>query len=478
MSLRSRLAVGMVLVASVLVVAAAVVIQLNRSYLTDQVDAQLRASMAPARFLATEGDRLGPTGPGPAPDPGDPLRFSRLWVGAVGASGTVVALANPLGDPTAPQPDLTAADAQNAAAERPPQPFSVDSVGSSTDYRMLAEPLPSGDIVVAGLPLDDVAAASQRLLLVLGGATLLVLTTLGLVSFWVMRLGVRPIKQMTQTATAIAAGDLSHRVTEPPEGTEAGELGAALNVMLGRIEAAFAEREAADHRLRQFVADASHELRTPVTSIRGYAELGRTGQLVGAELDDAFRRMEAESVRLGGLVDDLLLLARLDQGRPLDQAPVDLSRLAHDAALDAGARAPGRAVTVDDGGPTVVTGDEARLRQVVTNLVGNALEHTDGAVRVAVQVSGRQAVLAVVDDGPGMAPDVAAQAFDRFYRADPARTRSNGGSGLGLAIVRSIVDAHGGAVTLQSGPTGTEVTVTLPLAPTPLPPPVAASTAT
>jgi two-component system OmpR family sensor kinase len=294
----------------------------------------------------------------------------------------------------------------------------------------------------------------------------LVLGLLGLVTWWVIRLGVRPVKQMTATATAIAGGDLSHRVPVGHEGTEADELGVALNTMLTRIEEAFDERSASEARLRQFIADASHELRTPVATIRGYAELYRRGGLAEREeLQQAMRRTEAETLRMGSLIDDLLLLARLDQGRPLGRAPVDLGVLAVDAAADARARAPERRVTASVSEGVVVNGDEHRLRQLVANLVSNALVHTpaDAPIEARVRSDNGSAVLEVHDDGPGMSPDVAARAFERFYRADPSRSRHHGGSGLGLAIVRAIVDAHGGTVTLDTAlGKGTTVRVELP----------------
>ncbi len=312
-----------------------------------------------------------------------------------------------------------------------------------------------------------------RLRTVLIVAIAIVIGILGLVVFWVLRLGVRPLKRMTKTAGAIAAGDLSERVPAEADGTEARELGDALNAMLTTIEGAFAERSASEARLRRFVADASHELRTPVTTIRGYAELYRHGGLAApADLDQAMRRTESESVRMASLVDDLLLLARLDEGRPLARDSVDLGVLGVDAAADARAVAPDRVITADVAEGVTVDGDEDRLRQVVGNLVGNALVHTPEGTPVSVHVhnGGALAVVEVHDDGPGMTPDVAERAFERFSRADASRSRDSGGSGaggsgLGLAIVRAIVVAHGGEVVLQSAPgAGTTVRVELPSA--------------
>jgi two-component system OmpR family sensor kinase len=250
--------------------------------------------------------------------------------------------------------------------------------------------------------------------------------------------------------------------------------------MLGQIEGAFREREqseaaakASEERMRRFVGDASHELRTPLTSIRGFAELHRQGAVPdGEELTRVIRRIEDEATRMGVLVDDLLLLARLDQQRPLERQPVDLHRIGEDAAGDVHAMAPERDVAFEDlGGEPVVSGDEARLRQVVANLIANAVTHTppDAAIRVRAGVVDGQAVLEVADTGPGLDPEHAARVFERFYRADVSRTRASGGSGLGLSIVAALVAAHGGVVEVDSQPgQGATFRVRLPLAATPI----------
>jgi two-component system OmpR family sensor kinase len=396
--------------------------------------------------------------------------LSAAYVGAVDANGDLVTLATPdLAGDDLPEPDI-AGTAVLAAARDGRGPFTVGAVGSSLRYRVLVRTDRfAGTAVLVGLPLGDVDAAVDRLVAVEVGATIAVLAVLSLVTWWVVRLGVRPIKAMTATAGAIAAGDLSHRVPEVAPGTEAGDLGVALNGMLGRIEAAFDERSRSEERLRRFVADASHELRTPVTTIRGYAELYRTGALDDrGELDEAMRRTEQEAVRMGALVDDLLHLARLDQGRPLARSAVDLVAVAADAVRDARAVDPSRPIAAaGPDGPVLVAGDEARLRQVVANLVGNALVHTDPGTAVSLRVlrpADGEAAIEVHDDGPGMAPDVAARAFERFYRADPSRSRHRGGSGLGLAIVEATVRAHGGRVELVTAPgAGATVRVVLPV---------------
>jgi two-component system OmpR family sensor kinase len=250
--------------------------------------------------------------------------------------------------------------------------------------------------------------------------------------------------------------------------TEVGRLGLSLNAMLGQIQSSFEASQASEERLRRFVADASHELRTPLTSIRGYAELFRRGAADRpADLAIAMRRIEEESARMGLLVDDLLLLARLDQGRPLEHGPVDLSRVAADAVHDARAVEPDRPVElrVPDGSVTVL-GDELRLRQVAANLLANTRQHTPPSTPVTVSArrAGDVAVLEVADAGPGLTPDQATRVFERFYRADPSRARSMGGTGLGLSIVAAVAEAHGGAARVVSTPgAGARFWVEIPL---------------
>jgi two-component system OmpR family sensor kinase len=309
----------------------------------------------------------------------------------------------------------------------------------------------------------------QRLIAVEVLGALAILIALGFVTWWMLRLGIKPVKDMTHTATQIAGGDLSVRVPESAPGTEPAELAIALNLMLGRIEEALDERAESQERLRQFVADASHELRTPITTIRGYAELYRHGGLSNEEdLADAMRRTEQEAGRMGRLVDDMLTLAKLDRHRPLETRPVDIAALATDAAADARAAAPARNITLEvPQGKAMVTGDEDRLRQVIANVVGNALVHTDGSVPIEIRVSADNGsvVFEVDDHGPGMTADVAERVTERFFRADPARSRHRGGSGLGLSIVDATVSAHGGSVDIDSElGRGTTVRLTMPSA--------------
>ncbi|HSH62458.1 MAG TPA: HAMP domain-containing sensor histidine kinase, partial [Acidimicrobiales bacterium] len=331
---------------------------------------------------------------------------------------------------------------------------------------------PEDGALVVALPLREVQQTLRRLLVIEAVVTVAVLVLVGGVGFWVVRMGLRPLGQIEATAGAIAGGDLTRRIERDDERTEVGRLGRALNAMLGHIESAFAERTASEQRLRRFVADASHELRTPLTSIRGYAELFRRGASERPEdLSTAMRRIEEESGRMGVLVEDLLLLARLDQGRSLTRSPVDLVQVASDAVADLRVVDPDRPVSLEcgdleGGAGVVVDGDESRLRQVAANLLSNARLHTPSGtpVHVRVRASHATAALEVADEGPGLPPEQSQRVFERFYRADPSRSRASGGSGLGLSIVAAIAGAHGGNATVESTPgRGATFRVELPL---------------
>jgi two-component system OmpR family sensor kinase len=353
--------------------------------------------------------------------------------------------------------------------------FTAEAVDGSLSYRVLIDRGPMGTTRVLAAPLrslEDAVHALMRNLVIVGGLALAALLVLG---WLIIRRDLRPLEAMASAATRIAAGDLSHRVEHPDDRSEVGRLGTAFNAMLDRIQAAFDEQRAAlqakersERRLRQFVADASHELRTPLTALRGYADLRRAGGLGDEdELDRAMRRIGTESERMAALVEDMLLLARLDQGRPLRRDRVDLSSVVTDAVSDALAIEPRRPIEADVRDGIAVTGDEDRLRQVVANLLANIRVHTpaDTPVEVVLADSDGRCSLTVADHGPGIDPAHADRVFDRFYRADPARSRDHGGSGLGLAIAASVVEAHGG--TIVHTPTdggGATFTVTLPIA--------------
>ncbi|HVE93434.1 MAG TPA: HAMP domain-containing sensor histidine kinase [Acidimicrobiales bacterium] len=454
MSLRRRLAIGLAAISAVLVLTNVVLSNTFEAYLLDRVDRQLVD-------VAREGARLRAPGLGPRSGPGVELDDSDRAVSeffiALGEPGSsqYVRVSSSFGGENAPTPRLDQASIGShlTGVEGAAQPFTTTSAAGRGAWRVVAQLDPRAGlvtIVAASLnELHDTVARTRRVQVIGTGA---VLAALGLVSWWMVRLGIQPLETMASTADAIAGGDLSHRVEHPGVETEAGRLGAALNSMLGRIEESFRAQEASEARVRRFAADASHELRTPLTSIRGYAELWRAGGLRDEEqLSDAMRRVEQEASRMGALVDDLLLLARLDQGRPLERARVRLDELVHDGARDARAVEPHRSIEVI-AEPIEVDGDELRLRQVVANLLANVREHanSDAAVKLQVSRDGDSAVLQVTDTGPGMAPEVAAHVFERFYRADQSRARATGNTGLGLSIVAAIVEAHGGTASVAS----------------------------
>jgi two-component system, OmpR family, sensor kinase len=312
---------------------------------------------------------------------------------------------------------------------------------------------PVRTLLVVGVNLDDVDAALARARWIQIAGSAAVLAALAALGWWVLRLGVRPLVGMASTADQIAAGDLSRRVEQLDERTEAGRLGSAFNTMLAQIEEAFHQRGESEAKVRQFAADASHELRTPLTSIRGYAELWEAGGLRDpGQLDEAMRRMADEANRMSTLVEDLMLLARFDRGRTPEREQVRLDELTADGVRDALAVDPERPIVLDTA-PAVVLGDEHALRQVIANLLTNARVHTPPGTPVRVRVwTGADGVrLEVADDGPGLPPDIAERVFERFYRTDPARARSGAsGSGLGLAIVRSVTEAHGGTAAVHT----------------------------
>jgi two-component system OmpR family sensor kinase len=328
-----------------------------------------------------------------------------------------------------------------------------------------------GRFVVFAIPLTPAESTLSQLLVLETLIGLGVLAATALLATLIIRISLRPLQRMGGIAADIAAGDLTKRVEPATAKTEIGRLGLALNGMLSQIEAAFAERTESNNRLRRFIADASHELRTPLTSIRGYSEMLRRGANEfpnDAEL--ARRRIEEESVRMSTLVDDMLLIARLDQGRPLESKPVDLQTIATDAADDARAVAPQRTITLTASGSVVVEGDDLRLRQVVGNLVRNALVHTPQQTAVEISVSTQNGTgrMSVVDHGPGLQAKEMERIFEPFYRADPSRSRDSGGAGLGLSIVSAVVSAHGGKVNVkETSGGGVTFEVDLPLASSP-----------
>jgi two-component system, OmpR family, sensor kinase len=385
-------------------------------------------------------------------------------------------LSNSMGNGVPALPNLTIgeADARNLEA------FTVPARNGDGSFRAVATPasirLPNttervpGTLLIAS-SLHDVDATVHQLStinLLVGAA---VIAGLALAAYTMVRTALRPLTKIEQTAAAIAGGDLSRRVDNDDPNTEVGRLGLALNTMLEQIETAFLARQASEatarrseEKMRRFVADASHELRTPLTSIRGFAELHRQGAVTDpAEVSRLLNRIEDEAMRMGLLVNDLLLLARLDQQRPFEHGPVDLRVLAADAVEAARATAPERDIRIDlptgeADGELVVAGDEPRLRQVLSNLLDNALAYSpvDSPITVLggpTRRDGRDmAFVQVRDRGPGLLPEQAERVFERFYRTDRARSRAHGGTGLGLSIVAAITAAHGGSVELDTAP--------------------------
>jgi two-component system OmpR family sensor kinase len=448
LSLRTRLLASLIVVLVMgLLVTGVATVGLLRDYLNGRVDDELVAATdavvrrpAMGRFESF-GRR-----------PGLPSRYQLSILDADGSSlverrGTVA---------SGPGPDLSGVTT-SVGTQRAGEPYTVDA-DDGTPYRVLLTPLGSGQTLALSTSLEDVTSTTRRLGAVMLAVDLLVLLGLVALAYAMVRASLQPLRRIEQTAGAIAGGDLSQRVPETAgPGTEVGRLSRSLNGMLGQIERAFAARAASEARMRRFVADASHELRTPLTSIRGFAELYRQGAVRDdLEVDRLMRRIEGESRRMGGLVDDLLLLARLDERRPLRRQAVDLAALAADAVHDARPTAGGHDVRLETpgGGAVPVTGDEERLRQVLGNLLGNAVRHTPRGTTVTVRALRREGagVLEVSDDGPGLSPEQAARVFDRFYRADSGRGRTTGGSGLGLAIVHALVEAQGGRVEVETAP--------------------------
>jgi two-component system OmpR family sensor kinase len=383
--------------------------------------------------------------------------LAELWVTPTGE--VVRSQASGFADDPDPLPDV-------AGLEPGAGPVFLDSTDDSLRYRAATVDLPDGSMVVYAAPLREVATATTslvRALLLAGGAVLLLGAA---ATWWTVRRAVRPVDEMVATAEAIAGGDLASRVPEFTGTTELTRLGGALNDMLSHIEDAVESERQGQERLRRFVADASHELRTPITAIAGYAELHRRGGLATLEAGaNAWSRIESESRRMTSLVAELLTLARLDTTEPLETHDVDLSEIARGAAADHAAIDPVRPIELTGDDAVVLRGDEERLHQVVSNLLGNVRTHTPQGTHVTIDVARRngRVELSVTDDGPGIPEASLPHVFDRFYRADPSRSRRSGGSGLGLAIVRAIVDAHGGTVAaVNTGDGGARITVALP----------------
>ncbi|MDI1288938.1 MAG: HAMP domain-containing sensor histidine kinase [bacterium] len=467
--LRVKISLLMVLLLSAgLFVSSLIATTALRGYLTDRVDEAIGggsrpfASASPAFPSVVVG--VGTASPDFRPP-------SRFYIAAVYANGQATDV---ISVPDSTGVELPAIPAASDLSSLAGQPFTVGSVDAGPEWRVIVTPTAAGDgwIVVAS-SLADVQATVSRLVLLQLIVGVVVVIIAGVVGYWIVRRSLRPLDEMSSTAQTIADGDLSLRVPESGDGGEVDQLATSFNTMVMRIEESFAaqrasevQARASEERMRQFVADASHELRTPLTSIRGYAELIEEGAATDSEL--AVERIQSEATRMGLLVDDLLMLARLDQHRPLVAEPVDVQDLVRDAVSGVLAGSPDRRIDIKlpAVGSVVVSGDRDRLRQVLDNLLSNALRYSspEDPVEVTVSVESGWCAVAVADRGVGLTKDEAGQVFERLYRTDDARSRVRGGTGLGLAIVRSVVEAHSGSVSVVSEVgAGSTFVVRLPL---------------
>lgn len=479
-SLRARLIAALVgLLALVSLVIGVVTTVALRDFLTGQLDAQLAAaSERTSQAFEHSPDNRGPGDDdrdGDQPGPGF-LNAPGQAAGTLGArmqQGTVVE-AGVLDEAGDQQPLSGTAASELVAIPANGEPYTRD-LGALGTYRLLAT-VSDGDVLVTGLPLSGVNDTVWRMTAVAAAVAIAGLLAVGALGAVIMRNSLRPLRRVAATAGRVTEmqldrGEVALSIRVPDADTdprtEVGQVGAALNRLLGHVSAALAARQASEMRVRQFVADASHELRTPLAAIRGYAEVTRRSRKsVPPDIAHALRRVEAETLRMTALVEDLLLLARLDAGRPLLTEPVDLSMLVVDAVGDAHVGAPDHHWQLElPQYPVVVWGDSGRLHQVLANLLANARTHTPPGTTVTTTLtaSTEQAVVTVVDDGPGIPADLLPEVFERFARGDTSRSRSAGSTGLGLAIVSAVVEAHGGTITVESRPGRTAVTVSLPL---------------
>jgi two-component system OmpR family sensor kinase len=438
------------------------------------IDQELDAAAGAEAGGGFGGQGNGPgTGQGPPSNPGGgPSSPVLVPIGTyaelISASGTVLSHVVQISD-TAARPKLPTPLPAPTAQGRI---FTVGATSGSSNYRILEDPARDGGTTVIAIPTTEMENALHRLVLIELSAGAALVAALSAGAWFIIRRGLNPLERMARTATLISSGDLSQRVSPADGATEVGQLGMALNTMLTDIEQAFAQREATERRLRQFLADASHELRTPLTSIRGFAELFRvTGTQARVDLPTILRRIEQESDRMRDLVEDLLLLARLDEQPEPHLATVDLTVLAADACSDAVATDRQRNITLHAPTPVAALADEAHLRQAIANLVTNAIRHTpEGTpIDVTVGVSDGYAEMSVRDHGAGLDPESLEQVFDRFWQADKARSGS--GSGLGLSIVAAIAREHHGTIRAANADSGGAIfTMRLPINPVGQPP--------
>jgi two-component system OmpR family sensor kinase len=473
-SLTGRLVVTVVaLVAVVSVLVATTATLVMRSYLTGRLDDQLAESMERAQ----DEFRRDPPGFEPGGPAGDAFCGNTPPLARGQAAGSLTAVFTDncysgLVIPSSGQPRPLSGTALTALErvepDAAPRTIAVPALGS---YRAAATTTADGNTVVQALPTAEVDGTITSLIrweTLLAVAGIAVAAVLGRV---LVRRQLQPLREVAATAHRVttlplSSGEVGETVRVPPELTdpanEVGQVGAALNQMLGHVERALDARHESEQQARQFLADASHELRTPLSTIKGYAELGRrTGR---ADPDQVLAKIEAEAGRMSSLVEDMLLLARLDAGRDIEHHAVDLTRLVVEAVDDARVVDPDRRWTFDvPEEPVVVTGDEQRLHQAVTNLLTNATRHTPEGTTVSVRLRpGEHVRIEVHDDGPGVDPALVPTLFERFTRGDDSRTRASGGAGLGLSLVRAIAQAHGGTADVRSTPGDTTFSITLP----------------
>jgi two-component system, OmpR family, sensor kinase len=509
-SLRTRLLLATVLLtAAVSLVIGLVSVGALKLFLEQRLDDQLTSAVRRSRVAVDRPSEGGFTGVPPllaanprgrfAPNAGGPgfLLTPGQGQGTLGAtidSDGVVSRAGVLNSAGALTPLSSAEKTRLVKVPVDARPHTVDLGNGIGSYRLLAQQTSRGETIITGLPLSSVDAAVYQLAGVVIAVSIVGLLAVAIIGAAIVRRTLRPLNRVAATATQVSElpldrGEVALAVRVPARdtdlNTEVGQVGAALNRMLGHVAAALQARQASEARVRRFVADASHELRTPLASIRGYAELTRRSRLeLPTDVAHALSRVESEAIRMTGLVEELLLLARLDEGRPAERAPVDLSRLLVDATGDAHAAGPEHRWHLDlPEQPVIVIGDGSQLHQIVANLLANARVHTPAGSVVAVALSlppaggpgagpaagpagaPAEAVIRVTDNGPGIAPDLLPEVFERFARGDGSRSRGTrtGSTGLGLSIVAAVVAAHGGRVEVTSRPGRTQFAVHLPL---------------
>jgi two-component system OmpR family sensor kinase len=466
-TLRRRLVVSVVALFALLsiVVGGVSIFTLNSS-LVSKLDAQL--SQTQGRFQSSASN-AGPGGRRYVLGPGSPIGT----VGAVIEGGTLTGAAVLKGRGAVDLSTTQASALLTLAVDRGPQSVALGSLGA---FRAIAFRVTPTETAVIAFSLSDTRGTVAGFAFWVGLATVAGILLVALATWWIVSYALRPLRRVAATATEVASMpldrgevDLSARVPEADtdQRTEVGQVGAALNSMLGHVDDALRARQASESRVRQFVADASHELRTPLASIRGYAELTRRGNhRLPKDVTHSLGRVESEAVRMTSLVEDLLLLARLDAGRDLTTAPLDLSRLVVDCVSDAHAAGPDHEWELDvPDDPVRIEADAQRIHQVLANLLTNARVHTPAGTHVLVTLAvgkSGNAIVTVVDDGPGIPDELQGDLFERFARGDTSRSRASGSTGLGLAIVRAVIDAHNGEVTVSSTPGSTEFRVELP----------------